>query len=254
MTRLGRGSVELLSDLDGKAGPEGTAMAKSANGGESDQHALQLVLAPFKSKFDSGQQFEDVVGLLVESGRHAAVRRMLQVSRMGTKEIFGLFDEIEEALFTTGGTHARLRQPEGKLVVLEEVAQPVSESPEPVREALPVKGVTHETPPRPEGEIDAFDEVVRRVGERSEPALQELAAKALFNKGVRLGRLRQREEEIAAYDEILRRFGKSQEPALQELMATARRRLDRLRVSSDAEKAPQAEPQNAEDRAQPSGS
>ncbi len=249
MTRPGRGSVELLSELGGKPGPEGTRIAKCADSGESDQHALQQALAPFKSKFDSGQQFEDVVGLLVESGRHAAVRRMLQVSRMGTKEIFGLFDEIEEALFTTGGTHARLRQPEEKLVVLDGGAQRVGESPEPVREALPAKGVAHGTPPRPEEELDAFDEVVRRVGERPEPALQQLAAKALFNKGVRLGRLRRREEEIGAYDEILRRFGKSQEPAVQELVATARRRLDRLRVNSDVEKSPPAEPQSAEDRA-----
>lgn len=229
-------------------------MATNADSGESDQQALQQVLAPFKSKFDSGQQFEDAVGLLVESGRHAAVRRMLQVSRMGTKEIFGLFDEIEEALATTGGTHARLRQPEEKLAVLDDVAQRAGKSPELVRDALPVKGVAQRTPPNPEEESGAFDEVVRRVGVRPEPALQALAARALFNKGVRLGRLRRREEEIGAYDEILRRFGKSQEPALQELMATAKRRLDRLRVGSDAEKAPQAEPPSAEDRAQPSGS
>ncbi len=120
MTRLGRGSVELLSDLDVKAGPEDTAIAKRADSGESDQQALQQALAPFRSRFDSGQQFEDVVGLLAESGRHAAVRKMLQASRMGTKEIFGLFDDIEEALFTTGGMHARLRQREKRLVVLDE--------------------------------------------------------------------------------------------------------------------------------------
>ena len=230
---------------------ESSEIAKTADSGESDQCALQQVLGPFRSRFDSGQQFDEAVGLLVESGRHAAVRRMLQASRMGTKEIFGLFDEIEEALFTAGGTHARLRQPEQKLVALDEAAQRVDESPSPVLEPPPAEGVTHGTPPRPEEESAAFNEAVRRVGERSEPALQELAAKALFNKGVRLGRLKQREEEIEVYDEVLRRFGSSQAPAMQELMATARRRLERLRISSDADKSAQAEPQNAEGRTLP---
>jgi hypothetical protein len=247
MTRLGRGSVELLSNLRVKADPEGTAMADS---GDSDRHALKRALAPFESKFDSGQQFEEIVELFLQSGRHAAVRRMLQVSRMATKEIFALFDEIEEAL-ATGGTHAR-QQPVETLVIVDEVAQRAGEGPEPVRDAPALKGVTKGTPPPEKAEIDAFDDGVRKVGEKSEPALQELAAKALFNKGVRLGRLGQREEEIRVYDEILRRFGKSQEPALQELMATTRRRLERLRIRSDADKLPQAEPGSAGDRAQPS--
>ncbi len=247
MTRLGRGSVELLSNLGVRAGSEGTAIADS---GESDRHALQQALAPFESKFENGQQFEDVVGLLVESGRHAAVRRMLQASRMATKDIFALFDDIEEAL-TADGTHQRLGQPDGKPLVVDDVAR-VDESPEPVREALAVKGVAQGTPSHRDEEIDPFDNVVGRAGETSEPALQEVAAKALFNKGVRLGRLGRREEEMGAYEEVLRRFGKSQEPALQALMATTRRRLERLRIRSDAEKLPQAEPDSEGDRAQPS--
>ena len=73
-------------------------MPTSGDGGEFDHHALQEVLAPFRVRFDTGQLFEEVVSLLLESGRHAAVRRMLHVSRMGTKEIFRLFDEMERAV------------------------------------------------------------------------------------------------------------------------------------------------------------
>ena len=219
-----------------------------ADSGDSDQQAVREALAPLQSQFDSSQQFEDVVGLLVESGRHVAVRRMLQVSTMPAKEIFGLFDQIDAALLTSG-THARLSQPEEKLAVSDAKAHRAYERPKPAREAPLVTGVAQGTPPNPEEESVAFDDVVRRVGARPEPALQELAAKALFNKGVRLGRLKRRAEEIGAYDEVLRRFGKSHEPALQELMATARRRLDRLRVSNDVEKSPPAEPQRAKDRA-----
>ena len=75
----------------------GIAMAENGDSGAFDQHALREALAPFGARFDSAQLFEEVVELLMESRRHAAVRRMLQVSRLGTKEIWGLFDEMERA-------------------------------------------------------------------------------------------------------------------------------------------------------------
>ena len=72
-------------------------MARHGDSGESDQHALQATFTPFRARFDSGEQFEEVIGLFMASGRQAAVRRMLHVSGMGTKEIFGLFDEMDRA-------------------------------------------------------------------------------------------------------------------------------------------------------------
>ena len=53
------------------------------------------------------------------------------------------------------------------------------------------------------------------------PELTKLAAEALFNKGVTLGKLGREDDEIAAYDEIVRRFGSSDAPNLQETIATA---------------------------------
>ena len=44
-------------------------------------------------------------------------------------------------------------------------------------------------------------------------------AKALFNKGLRLGRLGKAEEAIAVYDEIVKRFGESPDLSLEETVA-----------------------------------
>ena len=65
--------------------------------GECHQHALPEALAPFRSRFDSSEQFEEVVGLWLASGRQAAVRKMLHTSDKGTKDIFGLFDEMDRS-------------------------------------------------------------------------------------------------------------------------------------------------------------
>jgi tetratricopeptide (TPR) repeat protein len=46
-------------------------------------------------------------------------------------------------------------------------------------------------------------------------------ARALVNKGVRLGELGRLEEEIAAFDEVVVRFGGAAEPGLRELVARA---------------------------------
>jgi tetratricopeptide (TPR) repeat protein len=62
---------------------------------------------------------------------------------------------------------------------------------------------------------------VRRFGESSEIVLREAVAKALYNKGYRLGELKRSEEAIAVYDEVVRRFGESSEIVLREAVARA---------------------------------
>jgi tetratricopeptide (TPR) repeat protein len=51
--------------------------------------------------------------------------------------------------------------------------------------------------------------------------MREPVARALVNKGVRLGTLNRSEEEIAAYDEVVRRFGEAGELAMREPVARA---------------------------------
>jgi hypothetical protein len=46
-------------------------------------------------------------------------------------------------------------------------------------------------------------------------------AKALFQKGVRLGELGRSVEETAVYDDLIERFGNASEPALREQVAKA---------------------------------
>ncbi|HEX5338808.1 MAG TPA: tetratricopeptide repeat protein, partial [Gallionella sp.] len=52
-------------------------------------------------------------------------------------------------------------------------------------------------------------------------ALRELVAKALVNKGFRLGQMNRNEDEIAVYDEVVKRYGEAPETALRELVAKA---------------------------------
>ena len=59
---------------------------------------------------------------------------------------------------------------------------------------------------RNEEAIAAYDEVVRRYASRSEAQIAEWVAKALCNKGVRLGQMGRNEEAIAAHDEAVRRY------------------------------------------------
>jgi hypothetical protein len=229
-----------------KAATQGSELPTPPAAGDLDQQALREALAPLQARFESDEQFEDVVRLLMESGRRAAVRNMLRVSLMRAQDIFALFGEIDAAIAATGGTLASQRKPDEEIAAPSATARRPDESPLPARATLPAKGVARRRPDNPEEESGAFDEVVQRVGDRQEPALQELAARALFNKGVRLGRLRRREEEIVVYDEMMRRFGKSQAPGLRDLMATAKRRLDRLRIGDSEASAP-ADPQGAQD-------
>jgi tetratricopeptide (TPR) repeat protein len=52
-------------------------------------------------------------------------------------------------------------------------------------------------------------------------ALRKQVAKALVNKGVRLGELNRKEEEIQVYDDVIKRFSGATEPALREQVANA---------------------------------
>ena len=70
--------------------------------------------------------------------------------------------------------------------------------------------------------IAVYEEVVRRFGEAGEPALREQVAKALVNKGVRLGALNRSQEAIAVYEEVVWRFGEAGEPALRATVALAK--------------------------------
>jgi len=63
---------------------------------------------------------------------------------------------------------------------------------------------------------------VQRFGEAGEPALREQVAKALVNKGVRLGALNRSQEAIAVYEEVVWRFGEAGEPALRATVALAK--------------------------------
>ena len=58
-------------------------------------------------------------------------------------------------------------------------------------------------------------------GDRQEPGLAEQVAKALVNKGFRLGTLGRSEAAIAVYDEVVSRYGDRQEPGLAEQVAAA---------------------------------
>ena len=76
----------------------------------------------------------------------------------------------------------------------------------------------------PEEEISAYDLVVsvrdelsrRKIAES--PALTNLVARALFNKGARLGTLQRSEEAIATYDELLR-YQEGTDPTLRKIVA-----------------------------------
>jgi TolA-binding protein len=63
--------------------------------------------------------------------------------------------------------------------------------------------------------------VERRFGAAAEAALREQVARALVNKGARLGELGRSEEAVAVYDEVERRFGAAPEAVLREQVAMA---------------------------------
>jgi len=63
--------------------------------------------------------------------------------------------------------------------------------------------------------------VVDRFGAAPEAALREQVARALMNKGFRLGELGRSEDEIRVYDSVVDRFGAAPEAALREQVARA---------------------------------
>jgi hypothetical protein len=60
-------------------------------------------------------------------------------------------------------------------------------------------------------------------------------AKALFNKGVRLGALGRSVEAIGVYDDVVARFGAVEEPELKDLVERARNLRDSLKGKPSAE-------------------
>jgi hypothetical protein len=76
---------------------------------------------------------------------------------------------------------------------------------------------------RSEDEIAVYDELLARFADAPEPALREQVAKALFNKGIRLGQLDRSDDEIAVYDELPARFVDAPEPAIGEVVEVARK-------------------------------
>ncbi|HEX9732648.1 MAG TPA: AAA family ATPase, partial [Thermoanaerobaculia bacterium] len=79
----------------------------------------------------------------------------------------------------------------------------------------------------PEHEMAVLDELVRLHDEHRhlysghDSATAEPVARALFNKGFRLGALDRSAEALAVYDEVVSRYGQRQEPALAERVAKA---------------------------------
>ena len=72
-----------------------------------------------------------------------------------------------------------------------------------------------------QGLAKALDHLFADGDAPNEPALRQGVARALVNKGFRLGVLGRTEEAVATYDEVVRRFGASDEPALREQVARA---------------------------------
>ncbi len=70
-------------------------------------------------------------------------------------------------------------------------------------------------------QVSELDELVRWFGDSDDPALRLRVAKALFNKGVKLGEMEQPDAAVDAYDELARRFGDSDDPALRLRVAKA---------------------------------
>ncbi len=76
--------------------------------------------------------------------------------------------------------------------------------------------------------LDDFDDVSAVISDAQEladhhadPVLHERAARALVNKGARLGALGRDDEAIAVYDSIVRRYGAASEPAMRHRVVDA---------------------------------
>ena len=69
--------------------------------------------------------------------------------------------------------------------------------------------------------VAAWDDVVVRYGNDPTPAIRERVAKALVNKGFRLGQLDRSVDAIAVYDDVVVRYGNDPTPAIREQVANA---------------------------------
>jgi tetratricopeptide (TPR) repeat protein len=69
--------------------------------------------------------------------------------------------------------------------------------------------------------VDAFDELARNFEESSVVPLQELAARALYNKGVALGKLKGPADAIVVYKDLVERFGTCAIDEVQDCVASA---------------------------------
>ena len=67
--------------------------------------------------------------------------------------------------------------------------------------------------------INQLDALLSRFGNNDDPALRKTIARALLNKGVTLGRLKENEEAIAAFEELIGSFSEADDPALREAIA-----------------------------------
>ncbi len=65
--------------------------------------------------------------------------------------------------------------------------------------------------------------MIARYGAASKLVLRGGVARALVNKGVRLGHLGRREEATSVYDDVIARFGAHENTALKAIVANAKR-------------------------------
>jgi len=63
--------------------------------------------------------------------------------------------------------------------------------------------------------------LIKKFDGHSELVIQEQVAKAMINKGIRLGQTEQPEEEIATYDALIEKFDGHSKLAIQEQVAKA---------------------------------
>ena len=69
--------------------------------------------------------------------------------------------------------------------------------------------------------ISAYDLLINRYGDDDAPEVREQVAKALFNKGVTLGKMDRLDDEVAAYKELAERYGDDDAPEVREKVAKA---------------------------------
>ena len=103
------------------------------------------------------------------------------------------------------------------LIAMREIERAMAEKSTTEREAadmLVAKGVDRI-------QASELDELARRFGDSDDPDLRLPVAKALFNKGVKLGQMEQPDAAVDAYDELARRFGDSDDSDLRLLVAMA---------------------------------